>query len=135
MGTGFHSHCHQCHSISLSFVILYFLNYTHISDTLNSIFCSQNLSIIASILNASTRKKCLTSIGSFLASLGFIQPKKQSNLKSNIDILQGVPQLSSHFVLVVCCASHASPIIKWSIYFFSWIKIYAKNGITLKNWF
>ena len=48
-------------------------------------------------------------------------------------VLQGVPQLSSHFVLVVCCASHASPIIKWSIYFFSWIKIYAKNGITLKN--
>ena len=47
--------------------------------------------------------------------------------------IQGVPQLSSHFVLVVCCASHASPIIKWSMYFFSWIKIYAKNGITLKN--
>ena len=45
--------------------------------------------------------------------------------------LQGVPQLSSHFVLIVCCASHASPIIKWSIYFFLWIKIYAKNGIIL----
>ena len=84
VGTGFHSHCHQCHSISLSFVILYFLNSRHITDTLNSIFCYQNLSIIASIWNASTRKKCLTSIGSFLTSLGFIQPKKQSNLKSNI---------------------------------------------------
>ena len=57
------------------------------------------------------------------------------NLGLNLNLidLQGVPQLSSHFVLVVCCASHASPIIKWSIYFFSWIKIYAKNGITLKN--
>ena len=52
---------------------------------------------------------------------------------SAFTFVQGVPQLSSHFVLVVCCASHASPIIKWSIYFFSWIKIYAKNGITLKN--
>ena len=37
--------------------------------------------------------------------------------------------------LFVNCASHAGPIIKWSIYFFSWIKIDAKNGITLKNWF
>ena len=37
------------------------------------------------------------------------------------------------FVLVACCASHVSQIIKWSIYFFSWIKINAKNGITLKN--
>ena len=35
--------------------------------------------------------------------------------------------------LFVNCASHADPIIKWSIYFFSWIKIDAKNGITLKN--
>ena len=37
--------------------------------------------------------------------------------------------------LFVNCASHAGPIIKSSIYFFSWIKIDAKNGITLKNWF
>ena len=37
--------------------------------------------------------------------------------------------------LFVNCASHAGPIIKWSIYFFSWIKIDAENGITLKNWF
>ena len=37
--------------------------------------------------------------------------------------------------LIVNCASHASPIIKWSIYFFLWIKIDAKNGITLKNWY
>ena len=35
--------------------------------------------------------------------------------------------------LFVNCASHAGPIIKWSIYFFLWIKIDAKNGITLKN--
>ena len=45
----------------------------------------------------------------------------------SIIYVQGVPQLSSHFVLVVCCASHASPIIKWSIYFFLWIKIYANQ--------
>ena len=37
------------------------------------------------------------------------------------------------YSLFVNCAFHAGPIIKWSIYFFSWIKIDAKNGITLKN--
>ena len=35
--------------------------------------------------------------------------------------------------LFVNCASHASLTIKKSIYFFSWIKIDAENGITLKN--
>ena len=35
--------------------------------------------------------------------------------------------------LFVNCASHASLTIKRSIYFFSWIKIDAENGITLKN--
>ena len=35
--------------------------------------------------------------------------------------------------LILNCVSHASLIIKWSIYFFLWIKIDAKNGITLKN--
>ena len=67
----------------------------------------------------------------------------QTIVRTIIEILQcthtyipyilGVPKVSFHFVMVVCCASHASPIIKWSIYFFSWIKIDAKNGITLKN--
>ena len=49
----------------------------------------------------------------------------------------GIYRVSSKTVytcsLFVNCASHAGPIIKWSIYFFSWIKIDAKNGITLKN--
>ena len=33
--------------------------------------------------------------------------------------------------LFVNCASHAGPIFTWSIYFFSWIKIDAKNA---SNW-
>ena len=74
-----------------------------------------------------------------ILKIGLASPRNSKFGERNITMMdvaqdvQGVPQLSSHFVLVVCCASHASPIIKWSMYFFSWIKIYAKNGITLKN--
>ena len=64
-------------------------------------------------------------------NLVFLQPK--------LERLLSLYRVSSKTVctssLFVNYASHASLIIKWSIYFFSWIKIDAKNGITLKNWF
>ena len=49
--------------------------------------------------------------------------------------VQGVQYNCLHLSLKVICASRVSQIFKWSIYFFSLIKIDAKNGLTLKNWF